>query len=304
MVSELSILIPVYNQNVLSLVAGLLAQSREITSRFEIIIYDDASQDKFRKLHRFLNEEEEIRYVELRENIGRAAIRNRLAQDANFNYLLFLDNDSALPDADFVKRYWESNKNGETDVIIGGTIYENSYSSDAYALRWKYGREREEKKASERSKNPYQSLTLNNMLIKKAVYLKHLLSTEINGYGHEDTKFGWELEADGAKVKHIDNPVIHLGLEVATDFLKKTRQAISNLYSLYEANPKIPKSKLIRSYELLKRTKMRHAFVYCFQPITGMILDNLRSPEPDLKYFDLYKLFLFTRQALNIKNDA
>src|SRR5688572_8654054 len=304
MVSELSILIPVYNQNVLSLVDALLTQGRQQTSRFEIIVYDDASQDKFRKLHRVLNEEEEIRYVELRENIGRAAIRNRLAHDANFNYLLFLDNDSALPDNDFMKRYWESNKNGEADVIIGGTLYENSIASDTYALRWKYGKEREVKSAAERNKNPYKSLTLNNMLIKKAIYLKHQLSTEITGYGHEDTKFGWELEDAGVNVKHIDNPVIHLGLEVATDFLKKTKQAVSNLFLLYKSNPEIPKSKLISSYELLKKTKMRHVFVYCFQPLKGMILDNLRSPDPDLKYFDLYKLFLFTRQALNINTEA
>ena len=304
MVSELSILIPVYNQNVLALVDTLLTQCRQLTSRFEIIVYDDASKDKFRKLHRVLNEEEEIRYVEMRENIGRAAIRNRLAQDANFEYLLFLDNDSALPDADFIKRYWESNKNSEADVIIGGTIYENSITSETYALRWKYGREREVRSAAERNKNPYQSLTLNNMLIRKAVYLKHPLSTEINGYGHEDTKFGWELETSGVTVKHIDNPVIHLGLEVATDFLKKTNQAVKNLHTLYAANPKIPKSKLINSYELLKKTKMRHAFVYCFLPFNGMILDNLRSSDPDLKYFDLYKLFLFTQQALNIKSDA
>src|SRR5688572_12330280 len=98
MVSELSILIPIYNQDVLQLVSELLTQCRQITTRFEIILYDDASKDKYRKRHRYLNEEPEVRYVELRENIGRAAIRNRLAQDANFNYLLFLDNDSGLPD--------------------------------------------------------------------------------------------------------------------------------------------------------------------------------------------------------------
>ncbi len=298
MVSELSILIPIYNQDVIKLVQDLLAQCRELTTRFEIVLYDDASKEKYRKLHRPLNLEPEIRYVELRENIGRAAIRNRLAQDANYSYLLFLDNDSALPDNQFVKRYWESNNHDAADVIIGGTIYEDDPQSDAFMLRWTYGKEREERTAAQRSEHPYQSLTLNNILIKKATYLMFPLSTALNGYGHEDTKFGWELERAGIPIKHVDNPVIHLGLEVASDFLKKTKQAVKNLYQLYLTEENLPATKLITSYELLKKARLRRAFLFCFQPMKELVLDNLRSPEPSLKYFDLYKLYLFTKQAV------
>jgi len=304
MVSELSILIPIYNYNVLKLVGDLLKQCRALTSQFEIILYCDGSKEKFRHLHRPLNNEPEIRYVELRENIGRAAIRNRLAADAHFNYLLFLDNDSALPDQDFIKRYWESNDDNAADVIIGGTIYHQTPPSDALMLRWKYGREREEKTAAQRNEHPYKSLTLNNMLIKKSVYLKHKLTTDFTGYGHEDTKFGWELEKSGAKIKHIDNPVIHEGLEVAADFLKKTKQAVKNLHQLYASGEQIKDSKLIESYEVLVKMKLRRVFVMGFSLARGMILDNLRSPDPNLKYFDLYKLYLFTRQALNQNQEA
>lgn len=304
MVSELSILIPIYNYDVRKLVGDLLAQCRALTSQFEIILYCDASKEKYRHLHRPLNNEPEIRYVELRENIGRAAIRNRLANDAHFNYLLFLDNDSALPDAAFIKRYWESNNDNAADVIIGGTIYHPSVPSEALMLRWKYGREREEKTAADRNKKPYKSLTLNNMLIKRSVYLKHKLTTDFTGYGHEDTKFGWELEKAGVKIKHIDNPVIHEGLEVAADFLKKTKQAVKNLYQLYASGQQIKDSKLIESYEVLLKMKMRRIFVMGFSLVKGLILDNLRSPEPNLKNFDLYKLYLFTRLALNKNPDA
>ncbi|MFC5271729.1 glycosyltransferase family 2 protein [Adhaeribacter terreus] len=296
MVSELSVLIPIYNQDVTRLVQSLLEQCRNLTSRFEILLYDDASEEKFRYKHRFLNEEPEIRYVEMRKNVGRAAIRNCLAQDANYRYLLFLDNDSALPDEDFVKRYWECPE--EADVIIGGTVYEPEAPSDMYMLRWHYGKLREEKKAALRNKNPYRSLTLNNMLIRKEVYLKHQLNTDLLGYGHEDTKFGWELEKAAVSVKHINNPVIHMGLEPAVDFLRKTRQAIKNLYQLYQTQPNISDSKLIKSYELLRKTGMAKAFLLAFRPMRGMMLQNLRSPNPNLKYFDLYKLYLFTSQAL------
>ena len=301
MVTELSVLIPIYNYDVIKLVNSLLEQCRALTSRFEILLYDDASEEKFRYRHRYLNEEPEIRYVEMRQNVGRAAIRNCLAQDANFRYLLFLDNDSALPDDGFVERYWECPE--EADVLIGGTIYESAPPSDMYMLRWHYGKEREERRASVRNKNPYQSLTLNNMLIRKEVYLKYQLSTDITGYGHEDTKFGWEMEKAEVRVKHINNPVIHLGLEPATDFLKKTRQAVKNLFQLYQAHHKIRDNKLINSYELLRRTGMVRVFIFLIRSMRNMMLQNLRSAEPNLRYFDLYKLYLFASLAAGKQTD-
>ncbi len=296
MVSELSILIPVYNHDVIALVTKLLKECRQLTSQFEILIYDDGSKEKFRKKHRILNQEAEIRYVEMRQNVGRAAIRNCLAQDANYRYLLFLDNDSALPDDDFVKRYWECTE--EADVLIGGTIYEDEPPSDMYMLRWRYGKAREERPAAIRNKNPYQSLTLNNMLIRREVYMKYQLFTELSGYGHEDTKFGWELQKGDVSVKHIDNPVIHLGLEPAVDFIKKTRQAVNNLFQLYELHGTLPDNKLVNSFGILKKTKTRKAFILAFRPFRNMILQNLRSPDPNLTYFDLYKLYLFTKRSL------
>ena len=296
MVSELSVLIPIYNYDVSSLVSALLAQCRELTSRFEICLYDDGSDEKIRQKHRLLNQHEEIRYVELRRNIGRAAIRNQLARDAKYQFLLFLDNDSALPDKLFIKRYWESPADAE--VVIGGTIYEAELPAERNILRWKYGRAREEKSGEVRNKNPYQSLTLNNLLIRKLVCLKFPLNTDLTGYGHEDTKFGWELQKAGIKILHIDNPVIHLGLEPAADFIKKTKQGVRNLYRLYQSQETQPDSKLIRSYELLKKFGLRFVFYKSFQLMKDTVLENLLSPDPSLRYFDLYKLYLFTRQAL------
>lgn len=301
MVSELSILIPVYNYDVQELTGKLLAQCEALTSRFEICIYDDGSDEKIRRKHRYLFQTPQVRYVELRKNIGRSAIRNLLAREANFKYLLFLDNDSALPDDRFIKRYWESEKN--CDVVIGGTIYQSNTPSDVFMLRWRYGKTREEKPAAERNLNPYHRLTLNNMLVKRSVYLDHPLNTSLTGYGHEDTKFGWDLERSGVKVCHIDNPVMHLGLEPASEFLKKTGQGVKNLYQLYQAQGSIPDSRLVSSFEKLKTARMIKPFLMVFRVFKDNLLDNLRSPNPNLTYFDLYKLYLFAEQAYGKKGD-
>lgn len=299
MVSELSILIPVYNFDVTDLALNLLEQGRQLTSQFEICLYDDGSEEKFRQKHRKLNRHPEIRYMEMRHNIGRAAIRNRLASEATYSHLLFLDNDSALPDNGFLKRYWNCPETAT--VYIGGTIYENSQPSDLYMLRWRYGKAREEKTAAERNKHPYRSLTLNNMLIRKAVYEAHPLDTNLEGYGHEDTRFGWELQKAGEKVLHLDNPVIHLGLEPAVDFLKKTKQAVKNLHRLYLEMGDLPDSSLFKTYQMLRKAKARRAFLLAFKPFKATVLTNLKSDEPNLTYFDLYKLYLFTKQALSLK---
>ncbi|KAA9345802.1 glycosyltransferase family 2 protein [Adhaeribacter soli] len=297
MVSELSILIPVYNYDVTELALSLLKQCRQVTSNFEICLYDDGSEEKFRKKHRPLNSYDEIRYLELRYNIGRASIRNRLAADAVYKNLLFLDNDSALPDEEFISRYW--NNPEKADVLIGGTIYEAEQPSDLFMLRWRYGKAREEKTAAVRNKQPYRSLTLNNMLIRKDVYETHPLYTGLEGYGHEDTRFGWELQKAGVSVKHIDNPVIHMGLEPGVDFIKKTKQAVKNLHKLYLEMGDLPDSSLLKAYRMLARAKARKAFLLAFRPFKATVLTNLKSDDPNLTYFDLYKLYLFTKQALS-----
>ena len=297
MVSELSILIPVYNYDVTELALSLLKQCRQVTSHFEICLYDDGSEEKFRKKHRPLNSYDEIRYLELRHNIGRASIRNRLAADAVYKNLLFLDNDSALPDDDFINRYWNCPE--KADVLVGGTIYEAQQPSDLYMLRWRYGKAREEKTAAVRNKQPYRSLTLNNMLIRKDVYEMHPLYTGLEGYGHEDTRFGWELQKAGVGVMHIDNPVIHMGLEPGVDFIRKTKQAVKNLHKLYLEMGDLPDSSLLKAYRMLARAKARKAFLLAFRPFKATVLTNLKSDDPNLTYFDLYKLYLFTKQALS-----
>ena len=56
--------------------------------------------------------------------MGRAAVRNRLAQAAQYEWLLLLDSDSQLPDIQFLARYAASRP--EALVLVGGTTYEDT----------------------------------------------------------------------------------------------------------------------------------------------------------------------------------
>ena len=99
----LSILIPVYNYDCSELVAALDKQAVRLNINYEILVADDASEESFRQRNRVINERPNCRYIELSENVGRSRIRNILASEAQYGYLLFMDCDGVVVRDDFLK---------------------------------------------------------------------------------------------------------------------------------------------------------------------------------------------------------
>jgi glycosyltransferase involved in cell wall biosynthesis len=90
----LSILIPVYNFDVTNFVTDLHTLCKQEKITFEIILFDDASNEDFKNKNRLLQKLPFVTYQELTQNIGRSAIRNKLAEAANYDFLMFVDCDS------------------------------------------------------------------------------------------------------------------------------------------------------------------------------------------------------------------
>ena len=85
----LSILIPTYNYDCTKLVADLQQQAEQIGINYEIIVADDASPlQEYRERVQEINKWPHCRLIELEKNIGRARIRNRLADEARHEWLL------------------------------------------------------------------------------------------------------------------------------------------------------------------------------------------------------------------------
>lgn len=285
----LSILIPVYNFNVTSLIGELLNQAEKLNIQFEIICIDDKSKSKFLDTNDNLRNLENVNYQILKENIGRSKIRNLLASESKYEYLLFLDCDIKISNPDFLEKY--INQISKNDVIIGGLEYESldDNTDKNKLLRWAYGKNREEKKAINRSKNPYLAFSVCNLLIKKSVSEKILFSEIISQYGHEDTLYGIELKAQKVKVKHIDNPVIHLGLDETDVFIKKTELGLENLKSLSNNYPGIIKlTKIGRYYTGIRRTLIFSKPI--FKLTKSVTKSLLLNGSANLLVFDLYKL--------------
>lgn len=285
----LSILIPIYNFNVVDFIKDLKNQADSCGIEYEILCLDDFSNDDIKKENEELGNMEYVFYEELPKNIGRSKIRNKLAQKSQFPYLLFLDCDSKTVDKQFVKRY--INSIDPDKITYGGRCYESQApKSTSEYFRWWYGMNRETISVAQRKKQPYHSFMTNNFLIPKTIFNAIKLDEQLIGYGHEDTLFGLELKKQGIEIRHINNPLCHIGLENFEVFIAKTEEGIRNLKKLIDENKMDDSVKLFRYYKLLKKIGVEKKVLNYYQKNKAFILQKLQENEPNLRWFDLYKL--------------
>jgi glycosyltransferase involved in cell wall biosynthesis len=293
----LTINIPVYNIDARPLVLQLAEQARKLNAEVEIRVYDDGSDEKTKTLNRELGNQPGVIYAELTQNLGRSAIRNKMAADSKFDNLLFIDADSKIVSGDFLKMYLDNAK--VHPVLCGGTTYlSQPPNNPEKLLRWIYGSKREAIPAERRNRKKGFIITSNNFFIEKNLFLSTRFREDIGKYGHEDTLLGYDLYKKGVVPFHIQNPVEHTGLENAEIFLKKTQTAIENLYFIAE---ELLKNDAVfkKQVQFLKRYKTISVFLpeiflqKCFSVFRKKIEKNLMGEKPRLLYFDLYKLCYF-----------
>jgi len=231
---KISLLIPVLDYDIIALVRSMKNAMGKVPEFFEIVIGDDGSSSEYHEKYLSL-ESENIKVISSPKNIGRAAIRNRLALEAEGDFLIFIDADVMLPGTAeaYILKWLPYMKNSR--VICGGTLYHDSAPGDPdKLLRWKYGKWREQKSAAERNKHPHAGFSTFNVMIEKSVFSKIRFNEELKQYGHEDTLLGYQLKKAGIGILHIDNGLMHEGLESNRDFLNKTKLGIENLSKLYD----------------------------------------------------------------------
>ncbi|MDO7853392.1 glycosyltransferase family 2 protein [Hymenobacter convexus] len=295
MTAGLSVLIPVYNWRIDELIHSIIAQQASWPGPVEILLFDDGSTEEFRQLNRPLGVLPGVRYHELPRNVGRAAIRNQLAVAAQHEWLLLLDNDSLPPDAQFLARYAAARR--QAPVLVGGTCYRAAPPVEAELhLRWLYGQAREARPAAVRQATPYSQLTINNALIQADIFRGFPLDESLTGYGHEDTRFGTALAAAGIPLVHIENPVLHEGLEPAAVFLQKSEQAVRNLVQVYRTEGLGLDSRLLQTALRLQRLGLAGAARPTLAALAPMLRRQLLSATPQLRLFDLLKLHWLLRE--------
>jgi len=290
----LSILIPVYEEPITQLVAELVRQGRALEIPFEVIVLDDGSSEAIKKENQTIAEFKEVFYENLPKNLGRSLIRNTLGVRAKFPYLLFLDCDSYPSSNEFLKNYIKFLS--PNTVLIGGTAYE-SKPTKGKELHWMVGSQREVFSVEDRSRDPHHGFSSFNFVVPKAVFQKIKFDPTISGYGHEDTLYGWSLKKKKVEVLHVDNRLIHLGLDDANTFLEKRQMAIRNLLLLKEKYAMMD-TRLLRTYDRFSKMGLNGILIRLFGVFEKQILQNLNSSKPRLILFFWWSLVCLDRTKL------
>lgn len=293
----ISLLIPVRDYDIVAIVHSMKSCMEKIPGFIEILIGDDGSTPENRARYLTL-EGEGVKVIVSEKNIGRAAIRNKLALEAKGDYLLFIDADTMVPGtAEAYMINWIEIL-PSARVISGGVLYHESPPGDPdKILRWKYGRKREQRKASERNKMPYAAFSTFNVMIDKTIFSKLRFNEDLKQYGHEDTLFSYQLKKAGIKILHIDNGLFHEGLESNRDYLIKTKLGIENLSMLYD-NVTDKRSfsssvTMLRIYNILKVFRLTLILAGIFIRYRERMELRIDSSNPSMLLFGFYKVSMF-----------
>jgi glycosyltransferase involved in cell wall biosynthesis len=298
----ISICIPVYNYDIRELVKEITFQCEELKLAYELICVDDSSSNlQLEAINRKFIEENvnsTIKYEALTTNKGRSAIRNYLVTKSTFNYCWFLDCDGKVGEnKNLVKTFLQHLK--ENTVVSGGRIYQKKIPNNkSLRLHWTWASKRELIDVSQRMQQPVQHFLSNNFIAHKDILLQIPFNEELNGYGYEDTFWASQIVNVGFSIQHINNPVIHDGLEINSDFLNKIEESILNLIRLKNIciHKKIEfpvKSKLTNLAELLSKPIIKIFASLYFSSNKKKWKSKLLSDNFNLFIFDLYRLAFY-----------
>lgn len=276
----LSILIPTYNHTCYTLVADLQREAELLGIPYEIIVAEDGSRDNVSMLANLkISDLPHCRYIRRTGNVGRAAIRNFLINEAKGDRLLFIDSDAKVVNDDFLQRYIEASK--EHDVVCGGVMHPELCKDPNRMLRWKY-----EKDYERRHGNVSEQFRSFSFLISRDVAERVRFDERYQKYGYEDVQFGKDLQATGFRVYPINNPLMNADIETNDVFLRKTEEALQTAHMFHD--DLWERIVVVRIYD---RLRIISPLIRLFYRLFGSLMrHNLLSSSPSLLLFKLYKL--------------
>lgn len=298
---NLSVLITNYNIDCSKLISSLhnqLTSCQEL--KWELIVIDDCSPNDSTLAANIATacSLTGCRYIVNDRNEGAAVCRNRLSQIAEGEWLIFIDGDACVGDNyEFIDKYWKSRH--RADVVVGGLKHPREIPTSNCTLRFKYEKAADKLRSVEdRSKNPYDKFTAFNIMVRKEIFNTIRFDETCTEYGYEDALFGIELKEKSISICHIDNTLVHTGLDSNESFLRKTDVALKTLFNLQKQGKMTGESRIGKATETLERLKTDKLYALLFRLTSNIIRQNLLSHCPSLFLFSLYKLGKF----IEIKN--
>ena len=298
----LSILIPTFNDECLTLVRALQEQCAVLSDgdtaidglSYEIIVADDGSTDDAVRAHNSaIASCPHCKYIQRGVNAGRAAIRNFLAQQASYDELLFIDSDMTVIRKDYIFKYVSAMA---TDTVVYGGYDVPEQSALKHNLRYRYERScRKAHTAEKRRKSPYLDFHTSNFMIPRNIMLTNPLDEQFRHYGYEDVAFGRCLQEKGIIISHIDNPLGFCRFEDNEKFVEKTEEAIRTLVEF--SGQLYNYSRLLQTAERMSRLHVAGLFKLLMTPFEKPMRKALVKKNIPLAVLNIYKLMCLMKQS-------
>lgn len=294
MIKELSVLIPCHNSKCRELVESLSVllerEKGRVGLHYEVLVADDGSTDnEIIEYNKHIDSLCNCRYIIRGKNVGRAAIRNFLAQEAKYEWLIFIDCDMVIDNDRFIHNYIHA----EGNVIVGGLKIGGDPDLLKNNIRYMYEKSCESAhSARQRKLKPHREFRTTNFLIKRHIMLTYPFDENFKNYGYEDVLMGKSLHNNNIEITHIENNVLIDEYEDNNTFINKTEEALRTLHQfkrqLQEYSTLLKHIRKIRQYHLMPIVKISGKL---FKTI---IRNNLTSNKPKLFLFNIYKLLYYT----------
>lgn len=292
----LSILIPTYNFDCLNLISTLVKQCEKLLEEekgfaYEVVVLDDGSSDTGLVEHvkKGCCKLRGVRWISGGVNSGRATVRNRLLNEACGEWVVMIDDDAQVVSDEYVSNYW---KHRFTADVLCGDLLNYDECPTGCELRFYYEKAAEPMRSVVlRNQAPYDRFSTFNFMARRDVMLSIGFRNSLKEYGYEDVLLGFELEARGHSVLHIDNPLLHTGIDRNEDFLRKTRAAMRSLADLpISVRRRIGVSCVALRLEQLRLSK---CVGWCLGKTLSLLERNLLGRHPKILFLQLYKLGYF-----------
>ena len=234
----LSILSPFFHDDPRPLLSALDVQARSVGGRVELLVVDDGSRDETLAVAVAAHLDglaTPACFVRFLGNQGRAAARNTLGSRARGQFLLFLDSDVLPGSQTFLETYFAAMDAAEVAVIVGGFTMGHSPEPDR-ALHQYMSQTFNCLSAADRQATAWKYTYSANLMVPAEVFAVAPFDPGYAGWGWEDLEWGLRI-ADHWPIFHIDNTVIHEGLDPDHLLLGKIAQSCVNFARVASAHP-------------------------------------------------------------------
>ena len=235
----MSVLIPFLRDDPCDLLACLDGEAAALKGRVEIVLLDDGSADPTLTqsiTSRVMGMQLPVRLITLATNVGRSIGRNRLAEQARGQSLLFLDSDMRPDLPDFLQVWLALVMDRNPAVAFGGFSLLQAPTDPRFAVHRAMAARSDCLDHHTRALDPEKHVYTSNLLVRRDVFDTEGFDPDFAGWGWEDVEWAMRVSRKHP-VLHPDIPATHMGLDTPGALAAKYEQSAPNFARVLARHP-------------------------------------------------------------------